>query len=323
MQISEYLKKYQPVVHQVFSNALKDNKLSHAYLLSGGVGMPIKEIAIYLAKSILCPNTEDFACEHCLVCSRIDEGNYPDLIVFDGEQGKIKKENVAKIISSFDKTSLEGDSMVYILHLVENMTPVAVNSLLKFLEEPGKNVYAILTTENESKVLPTIISRTQVLRLKEIDRKTIIEDAINQGVAKDDAEILSGLYFDPNTVHIISQEEAYQKVKDLVLSQLDALLISKDDAIFTCESVIIPELKNNQITELFLDILSMFFQDILNISVGASIVLDNYVTILTELANKLNHIDKSLLAIMSANDKLNVNVNIGLLLDHIVYEITK
>ena len=56
MQIDQYLEKYQPVIYKTFVNALKEDKLSHAYLLSGSIGMPLKETALYLAKSIICDN---------------------------------------------------------------------------------------------------------------------------------------------------------------------------------------------------------------------------------------------------------------------------
>ena len=54
MQINKYLEKYQPVIYKIFENAIKDNRISHAYLLSGSNGMPLKETALFLAKSILC-----------------------------------------------------------------------------------------------------------------------------------------------------------------------------------------------------------------------------------------------------------------------------
>ena len=80
---------------------------------------------------------------------RIDEGNYPDVMVFDGESLKIKKGDIEKITSTFDKTALEEKGiMIYVLHLVETANVIAINSLLKFLEEPGKNIFAFLTTEN-------------------------------------------------------------------------------------------------------------------------------------------------------------------------------
>ena len=324
MQIKEYLEKYQPVVYRIIGNAIKDDKLSHAYLISGAVGMPIKEIAEYIAKSILCPNHDPFACDNCLTCARVDEHTYGDLIIVDGSESKIKKGDVEKVMTTFDKTALEKNGvMIYILHLVETMTTVAVNSLLKFLEEPGKNVYAILTTENESKILPTIISRTQVLRLKEIERQTVIEDSIANGVAQDDAELLSGLYFDPNTINTISTDENYLKIKDLVLAQIDALLTSKEDAIFTCESIVINEIKTYPQAKLYLDLLIIFFQDMLNLTSKGDIYLKSYATILEDLSKKIKYVDKALLTLMNSVGQLSLNLNIGLLFDHIIYEITK
>lgn len=192
MQIETYLKKYQPVVYKTFVNAIESNHLSHAYLLTGSPGMRLKDAAMYLAKSLLCENRNPLACSNCITCLRIDEGNYADVIVVDGDLNKIKKSDVSRITQSFDKTALEEKGiMIYVIHLVEKMTPIAINSLLKFLEEPGNNVYAFLTTENESKVLPTIISRSQVLRFKSIPRDDVIEDAIKEGVLQEDAELLS------------------------------------------------------------------------------------------------------------------------------------
>lgn len=68
--------------------------------------------------------------------------------------------------------------MIYIINLVENMNVQAINSLLKFLEEPPANTYAFLTTENETKVLPTILSRCEKLRMLLIPKDIIKNEAI-------------------------------------------------------------------------------------------------------------------------------------------------
>ncbi|MBQ0008970.1 MAG: DNA polymerase III subunit delta [Firmicutes bacterium] len=324
MQIEKYLVEYQPVIHKTFVNALENKKLSHAYLLSGSIGMPLKETAIYLAKSILCDDPRPLACNNCITCARIDEGNYPDLMVFDGEEGKIKKGDIEKITTSFDKTALEEKGiMIYILHLVETMTPIAVNSLLKFLEEPGKNIFAFLTTENETKVLPTIISRTQVLRFREIDRDKIIKDAVFDGVFEEDAQILSGFYNDSNTIKEVTSSKEYEVAKQALNDQLESLCMSPDDAIFSCQKLIIPALKSQDTARLYIKMLTEIFKDLLNLSVNESITLKSYDNILHELLNHVTHIDKSLIMLMSSLKKLDLNVNTGLLLDHIVYEITK
>lgn len=324
MQIGQYLEKYQPVIYKTFINAKNENKLSHAYLLSGSIGMPLKETALFLAKSLLCDDPQPLACEKCITCLRVDEGNYPDVIIFDGGEGRIKKDDVQKIIGSFDKSALEDKGiMIYVIHLVENMTSVAVNALLKFLEEPGRNIFAFLTTENESKVLPTIISRTQVLRFREIDRSEIINNAEIAGVLAEDAELLSGFYNDSNMIKTISESDEYKVAKQALDDQLSAMLISPDDAIFTCQRLIVPNIKTYDIARLYIKMLAEIFKDLLNLSVSGNITLKSYDNILHELLGHLRNIDKSLLIILSSLNKLDININIPLLLDHIIYEITK
>ena len=324
MQIDKYLQEYQPVIYKTFVNALKTNKLSHAYLLSGSVGMPLKEVALFLGKSLLCDNPNPLACNECITCMRVDEGNYADVMVFGDGNTKIKKGDIEKITTNFDKTALEEKGiMIYVLHLVETMTAVAVNSLLKFLEEPGKNIYAFLTTENESKLLPTIISRTQVLRFREIDRENVIKDAENMGVFAENAEILSGFYNDAKTIKEISESKDFEIAKQCLTDQLNSLIISPDDAVFTCQRFIVPTLKQAAPTRLYIKMLTEIFKDLLNLSVNESITLKSYDNILHELLNHVSHIDKTLIVLMTSLKKLDYNVNTGLLLDHIIYSITK
>ena len=324
MQIDKYLQEYQPVIYKTFVNALTTNKLSHAYLLSGSIGMPLKDTALFLAKSLICDNPNPLACNDCITCMRVDEGNYADLMVFDGENAKIKKGDIEKITSNFDKTALEEKGiMIYVLHLVETMTAVAVNSLLKFLEEPGKNIFAFLTTENESKLLPTIISRTQVLRFREINREKVLKDAEIMGVFAEDAEILSGFYNDAKTIKEIAESKDYEVAKQCLTDQLNSLIISPDDAVFTCQRFLVPSLKQISTAKLYIKMLTEIFKELLNLSVNESITLKSYDNILHELLNHVSHIDKSLIVLMTSLKKLDYNVNTGLLLDHIIYSITK
>ena len=295
MQIDQYLNKYQPIIIKTFTNALKNGHISHAFLLSGNAGMPLKDSALYLAKSLLCDDPNPLACNNCITCLRIDEGNYADVIIIDGETNKIKKNDIAKVIDTFDKTALEAKGiMIYVINLVEMMTPVAINSLLKFLEEPGKNIYAFLTTENEAKILPTILSRTQILRFKNVPIKEIIDDALSEGVSLDDAELLSPFYSDGKLIKDIVESNNYQLAKNALDEQLDALLSNKDEAIYSCQKNIIPMLKNNESVKLFLKFLSLIFQDLLNKKVNTKVMLSTYDKILDELLKKLKHIDKSL-----------------------------
>ena len=134
MQVEKYLKKYQPVIYQTFLNSLQKDQLSHAYLISGNNGAPLLDVATFFAKSILCDDPSPLACNSCITCLRIDDGNYPDFFVFDGSKATIKKEAITTIESAFEKKAFENKGIrVYILHLIENMTIEAINSILKFL----------------------------------------------------------------------------------------------------------------------------------------------------------------------------------------------
>lgn len=329
MQIGEYLKKYQPIIYQTFVNSLQGDTLSHAYLLSGQPGTPLFETAKYLAKSILCDDPAPLACEQCISCLRVEDGNYPDFVVYDGSTQTIKKKEVVSIETQFDKTAFENKGvMIYILHLVENMTPVAVNAILKFLEEPGNRVYAFLTTNNESAVLPTIISRCQVMRLKLVSRGSVIQDAINKGVTQDDAELLSYFYNDADLIISFlgdeSEESSYKNAKSGFTSLLEVLAKDKgDEAVYICETNILPQMKSKESTRIFLDILIQAFEDMISIKYGKEAVLKSYLSPLSYLAEKMQNSEELLQEILKCRNLINLNVNTSLLVDHLIFQIIK
>ncbi len=329
MQVGTYLKKYQPIIYQTFVNSFQAKRLSHAYLISGNPGTPLLEVAKYFAKSILCDDPDPLACNSCITCLRIDDNNYPDFIVIDGSKGTIKKDEVSNIETQFEKTAFESKGiMIYILHLVENMTVQAINSILKFLEEPGNEIYAFLTTNNENSILPTIISRCQVLRLKQIERQEVIDNAIELGVDQKDAELLSYFYNDPELIQESLEDnddkDTYLDAKK-ALEELLEHLIEEDyrASIYYAQTYIIPQIRTLPEARFFFDMLGQAFEDILNIKHNKEPILKSYDTILRELSLKLPHIEESLLEILKDRNLLNLNVNISLLLDNLILKIIK
>ena len=327
MQIRNYLQYKQPIVYRTFVRSLQNNHLSHAYLISGNPGTPLLEVAKYLAKSILCDSPDPLACNNCITCMRIDDENYPDFIVLDGAKNTIKKDEVGNIETQFEKTPFESKGkMIYIIHLVETMRAEAINSILKFLEEPGSEIYAFLTTNNESSVLPTIISRCQVLRLKLVNRQEVIEEAIGINVNKEDAELLSYFYNDGELIFdIINDEEEsqnYFSAKKAFVEFLDTL--AKDDkreAIYYSQKNIIPLVKTKESARFFLDILTEAFEDMLNIQQGKSPILTSYATIIEDLSGKLSNISESLIEILKLRNNINLNIDRSLLMDHLVFKV--
>lgn len=329
MQVGKYLKDTQPIIYKTFTNSLKENRLSHAYLLVGNPGTPLKEVAIYLAKSLCCDDPNPLACNNCISCLRIDHNNYPDFVVFDGSKESIKKDYVLSIEAQFERTPIEKKGiMVYVIHLMENMTIEAVNSILKFLEEPKPNVFAFLTTNNENAILPTIISRCQTMHLKLINRNEVIKETLEYGVSSEDAELLSYFYNDAELIYdYLRDEEAsapYIVSKEAVINLLNALANDNDkEAVFYTQSVIAPLVNKKESLRFFLDMLAQFFEDIINIQNNASITLNSYDTILRSLATKLHHVQESLLEIQKQRNLVNLNLNIPLQLDHLIFEIVK
>ena len=329
MQVAKYLETKQPIIYRTFVRSLQNKHLSHAYLISGNPGTPLLDVAKFLAKSILCDNPEPLACNNCITCLRIDDNNYPDFIVLDGSKKNIKKEEVGNIETQFEKTAFEAKGiMIYILHLVENMSVEAINSILKFLEEPESEIYAFLTTNNENNVLPTIISRCQLLRLKLVDRKEVINDAISLNVPKEDAELLSYFYNDGELIYDVldskDEKNDYEDAKKAFIEFLEALnKEDKREAIYYAQSSIIPLVKTKESARFFLDMLVEGFEDILNIQQGKSPMLESYGTILQGLASSLTRVDECLIEILKDRNLINLNVNTSLLMDHLVFNIIK
>ena len=328
MQIENYLSKHQKVIYKTFLNSLNKKSLSHAYLLIGNPGTPLFEVAHFLAKSIMCDDPSPFACNSCITCLRIDDNNYPDFLVFNGQKATIKKDDILQIESRFEKKAFESKGIrIYILHLVENMTEEAVNSLLKFLEEPDSNIYAFLTTNNEGNVLPTIVSRCQSLTLKSVPRTQVIEEAIRLGVELEDAEFLSFFINDENLIEEYTRNgdeyKSYTEVKECLKTFLNKLCEDKKEAIYYAQKDVASKLSSKNGARFFIDMLSQIFEDLIKLLNGTEILLKSQDELLLSLKEVIPNPSDLLVEILKMRNMLNLNVNVPLLLDHLVYVITK
>ena len=326
MQVEEYLKNYQPVIYQTFINSLQSDKLSHAYLISGNPGTPLLETAKFLAKSILCDDPSPLACNSCITCLRVDDDNYPDYIVFNGEEDTIGKKDVELIEKMFEKEAFERKGIrIYILHLIENMTIEATNSLLKFLEEPQPNIYAFLTTNNENIILPTIISRCQGFTLKSIARKEVIEDAKEMMVNDEDAEFLSYFYNEPNLIYELVEDKMrykeYLAAKEPLMKFLEAITRDRREAIFIAQNEVSPSLNNKNSLKFFIDMLSQVLEDVVNVINHRPVILESDYELLEKLSKKISNPSEALLEVLKVRSVVGINVNNALIIDHLVYSL--
>lgn len=315
MQVKEILKESQPVVYRVIENGFKNKKTSHAYLISGEKGMPVRQTALFLAQSFLCDSNETLACEECINCIRVKDGTYADLIIIDGEKESIKKDMIDFLQEEFTKTALEEKGIkVYIIHLVEKATSSAINGLLKFLEEPSNDVIAILTTENATKVLPTIVSRCQLLRLKAASKTNLIDDLVNGGVGEEDAKVLVNFYNDKEEILSVLEDEYYQEIKDLAFETFLNFKNDQDFVYFVQRNVAFKVNKKEHFT-LFLGILELLFKD--SLMEGLSIFNNKDL----KLDYDKEEIEQFVYNIIMCREKIDLNANIALLLDDFCYKL--
>lgn len=160
-------KETQFVAYSIMINAIKNNMVSHAYLIDDNNSDESFNIALAFVKAILCKDNKTFVFEecNCSLCKRIDDGNYPEVKIISADGMYIKKQQVIDLQREFSLASVEGKNRIYVIKACEKMRAETANSMLKFLEEPDNSIIAILLTNNYNNVLPTIISRCQVIRL--------------------------------------------------------------------------------------------------------------------------------------------------------------
>lgn len=327
MKTKDYIRLYQPVLYDTFRKAYQKDRLSHAYLLDGEPGTPLLKIAKYLAQSILCDEGIGVACENCRTCQRIEDDLYIDIQIVDGQKtGTIKKDEIAKILEAFSQTAMERKGIqIYIINLVEIMRSEdeAVHTLLKFLEEPHPNVYAILTTNNLERVIPTIVSRTQVIPIRLRDRESVIDEAISLGVSPNRAQLLSKLYNDPEEIQKIYTNETTSKLVKHFDEFLEQLKKGRRAAIFFNQKEIIPLLNSKESARFYLDLLSEAFREMIGIKNNLKRYLQSYDKILNALLDLFKTPEDGLYLILEARAKIEVNVTIGLILDHLIINLTK
>ena len=186
----------QDHVTRTLKNAIRENRLAHAYLFTGQRGCGKTTVARLLAKAINCPNaaTNDYEpCNTCDVCLSITDGRSMDVSEIDGASNN-GVEDVRSLRENVKYPPLQGTYKVIIIDEVHMLSNSAFNALLKTLEEPPKYLVFIFATTEVQKVLPTILSRTQRYDFRRIQIEEItallrkIADA--DGVTIDDDALL-------------------------------------------------------------------------------------------------------------------------------------
>lgn len=165
----------QQHIVQTLQNAIREDRLSHAYLFSGPRGTGKTTAAKVLAKAVNCergPSPEP--CNECDACRRITSGAVMDVVEIDAASNR-GVEEIRDIRDKVKYAPTEVRRKVYIIDEVHMLTTEAFNALLKTLEEPPAHVMFILATTESHRLPATIISRCQRFEFRRVPLSEQIE----------------------------------------------------------------------------------------------------------------------------------------------------
>ena len=233
----------------IIKNAIKTNKLSHAYLFYGSVGTNVEKPILNAIELILKNKNKE------IKISKIEDlNNYYDIQVINTNNKEILKEQFDQKITKLFETSLEKDS-IKILYIknIDLGNKIFLNKLLKFIEEPVENLIILMNTNYLDKVLPTIKSRTQNIFIKKNIKSKI--DLV-KNIKNKNASLIANIFVDDQQINKDNLEIVNDLIEKVVLileKSLKNIFVIKEELF---------QLWNKNNNDYILKIIQLFFYQI-------------------------------------------------------------
>lgn len=317
--LDEY-KNGQPVIYQILNNAIKKDKISHAYLFETRGFSHGLDIALAFAKSLLCPlkYTNNINCGTCTQCQTIDNGNFTEIKIINPNGLTIKKEQLIELQEEFSKKALIGTKKIYIINNAECLNSASANSILKFLEEPEENIIAILITDNANQVINTILSRCQLISLnpKKIEslnteNKTVYKVALSLENNESDLK------------NFVDDENSINKINNII-EFIEKIEYRLDDILLYNNKWWFENFNDKEKNIWAFNIIILFYKDIFNYKCNRNIeIFNEYKEKIEKISNdnSLNSICFKLNKFIQTKNKITTNVNLNLLIDKLIIDI--
>ena len=170
----------QEHVVQALSNALRSQRLHHAYLFTGTRGVGKTTVSRILAKSLNCVGVDgqgditDQPCGVCQACTDIDQGRFVDYTELDAASNRGIDE-IQSLLEQAVYKPVQGRFKVFMIDEVHMLTNPAFNAMLKTLEEPPEYLKFVLATTDPQKVPVTVLSRCLQFNLRPMPAQTVVD----------------------------------------------------------------------------------------------------------------------------------------------------
>lgn len=257
---------YQPQVAQMLLNGFRHDRLSHAYIFEGPRGTKKSSAAFFFAKRLLCrhPDAQGDPCGTCPDCLRIDKGTHPNVFFIRADGEFIKVEQIRSMISELSRTAVENAPRVYVVEEADRMRAEAANALLKTLEEPGLDIYAVLLTDKFNSLLKTIVSRSHVMHFQPLDKALVRKELLGRGVEICLASVIPEYTNNPEEALAIAESPDMSDIFCAVPDLYGKAGKANESLILSFREIRDRVFVTTEMTDFFLTLLILYQKDILH-----------------------------------------------------------
>ncbi len=321
----DYLGNEWAVEH--LSKHVREDAPRHAYLISGPSGIGKRTLGLRFAMALNCtqPTLGGDACGACRSCVQISKMQHPDLDILQADQstGQLKVDQIRELQHHLALSPYEARYRIALLLNFERANPNAANALLKTLEEPPDQVILILTADSPENLLPTIVSRCEVIRLRPLSYEFLASQLVrNLGVEPERAAILAHVSNGCPGLAIRYQQQPslFQDRQKEIMEHLRLLKSSYIERFFFADQL--SKEKDKQRLQFALESWLSFWRDAILVSNGAGNYLTN-INLEGSLISSLERIPwqqalQAVTAIQKTMALLETNVNSRLALEVLV-----
>ena len=302
-------------------NAVREDKVSHAYILNGERGAGKKMLANLFAATLLCEKGGPDPCNECHSCRQAESGNHPDIIKVTHE--KPNSISVDDIREQVNNTIMikpyQGPYKVYIIPQADMMTTQAQNALLKTIEEPPEYAVIMLLTENADTLLPTINSRCVMLKLRNI-KDTLIKTYLMETMQVPDYKADMCTAFAQGNMGraiMLANSEHFNEIRDEAVQLLKYINeMELSEIVQAVSRITAYKLEIND----YLDIIMIWYRDVLLYKATKDmdkVVFKDQIKYIKERAKRSSYegIELIIESLEKAKARLKANVNFDLVME--------